>query len=105
MAQPSSDPAADGERRVERFGHRPPARSMMRYVRPTLWGLLIAYVLLFLLVNRAPTEVNFIFFTATAPLVIALVVIFLLGVVVGLGGVLLRDRRKASRAAEAAKSR
>lgn len=95
--------SAAGGRRVETFGNRPPARSMMRYIKPTLWGLLILYVVLFLLLNRNPTEVNFLFFQATAPLVVALLVIFLLGVIVGVGGVLMHDRRKAARSARSAK--
>lgn len=110
MDQPTSgapwgNPAsAAGGQRVETFGNRPPARSMMRYIKPTLWGLLILYVVLFLLLNRAPTEVNFLFFSATAPLVVALLVIFLLGIIVGIGGVLMRDRRKAAKAARSTKS-
>jgi uncharacterized integral membrane protein len=107
--QPSGSPgsaggAGEGPRKVETFGNRPPARSMLRYIKPTLWGLLIAYVVIFLLINRDPTEVNFLFFSATAPLVVALLVIFVLGVVVGVGGVLLRDRRKSAKATAAAKS-
>ncbi|MDQ1250756.1 MAG: LapA family protein [Actinomycetota bacterium] len=104
MAEPSDGSGAEaGGRRVDTFGNRPSSRAMTRYIKPTLWGLLVGYVVIFLLINRDPTEVNFLFFSATAPLVVALLVIFVLGVVVGGGGVMMRDRRKTARAARAAK--
>lgn len=78
---------------VHVYGKRRSSRSMVKYIKPTLWGLLVLYVVLFLFANRDTTEVNFLFFSAEAPLVIALLVVFALGLVIGGGAVLLRNRK------------
>jgi uncharacterized integral membrane protein len=78
---------------VQVFGKRRSSRSMVKYIKPTLWGLLVLYVVLFLFANRDTTEVNFLFFSAEAPLVIALLVVFALGLVIGGGAVLLHSRK------------
>lgn len=92
MDTPSNDAGGAAGQRIDTFGKPPSNRSMTRYIKPTLWGLLILYVVLFLLANRTTTEVNFLFFSAEAPLVIALLVMFVLGVVVGGGAVMMRGR-------------
>lgn len=84
------------------FGTPPSSRSMVRYIRPTLWGLLIVYVVIFLLLNRAPTQINFLFFSAQAPLFIALLIVLIIGIVVGGGGMILHGRRQ--RASDKARS-
>ena len=94
MSNPESA-GGDGGTRVDRFGDNPSAKSMVRFIRPALWGLLVLYVAALLLLNRDPTKVDFLFFTATVPLVIALLITFVLGVLVGGGLLMMRSRRQA----------
>lgn len=90
-------PSVEGEAKVEVFGKRPSSRSMFRYIRPTLWGLLLVYLLIFLLVNRQQVPVNFVFFQVEAPLVVALLVSHIIGIVVGGGLLMLKGRRDRNR--------
>jgi uncharacterized integral membrane protein len=91
---PAGEGGKAGSPHAEVYGQPRPASSMTKYIRPTLWGLLIVYALAVLLANRDSVEVNFIFFTARAPLVIALGVMFVVGALVGIGALMMRDRRK-----------
>ncbi len=99
MSKPESTPSSKRPK-DEVFGKAPSARRMTHYIRPTLWVIVLVYVVIFLLLNRAKTQINFLFFTAEAPLIVALLVMFILGIVVG-GGILMlrsrRDRRVAER--------
>ncbi len=85
--------SVEGEVKVEVFGQRPSSRAMFRYIRPTLWGLLLMYLLIFLLVNRQQVNVNFVFFQANAPLIVALLVSHVIGIVVGGGALMVKGRR------------
>ncbi len=90
---------------AEVYGRNPSARSMTSYIKPTLWGILIVYVVLFLVMNRDATEINFLFFQATVPLVIALLVIFVIGLLVGGGLIMFRSRRDKQTGARNAKAK
>lgn len=90
---------------AEVYGRSPSARKMTAYIRPTLWGILIVYVVLFLLMNRDKTEINFVFFQATAPLVVALLVVFVIGLLVGGGLIMFRSRRDQKAGARKAKGK
>jgi uncharacterized integral membrane protein len=90
-------PGVEGESKVEVFGKPPSARSMFRYIRPTLWGLLLVYLLIFLLANRQQVNVNFVFFQANAPLIVALLVSHIIGIVVGGGALMVKGRRDRNR--------
>ena len=70
---------------------------MFRYIRPTLWGLLVAYLVIFLLANRQQVNVNFVFFQAEAPLIVALLVSHIIGIVVGGGVLMVKGRRDRNR--------
>jgi uncharacterized integral membrane protein len=83
----------------EVFGTAPPARSMTRYIRPTIIGIIAVYAIAVLLLNRAPTQINFLFFTATLPLIVALLVMLVLGAIIGAGGWMWRGRAKRKAAA------
>lgn len=96
-AQPTGGSGQPGGPHAEVYGQPRPARSMTKYIRPTLWGLLTLYAAAVLFANRDSVEVNFIFFTARAPLVIALGVMFIVGALVGIGALMMRDRRKGKR--------
>jgi len=52
-------------------------------VRLVVLALLVLYALIFVLMNRDDVEVSFVFFTATAPLIVALVLVGLIGAVAG----------------------
>ncbi|HQZ86806.1 MAG TPA: LapA family protein [Actinomycetota bacterium] len=90
-------PSFEGEAKVEVFGKRPSSRSMFRYIRPTLWGLLVVYLVIFLLANRQQVNVNFVFFQAEAPLIVALLVSHIIGIVVGGGVLMVKGRRDRNR--------
>lgn len=92
-----ADAGAPTEREV--FGTAPPARSMTRYIRPTIIGILAVYAVAILLLNRAPTQINFVFFSATLPLIVALLVMLVLGAIVGAGAAMYRSRNKRKAAA------
>jgi uncharacterized integral membrane protein len=70
---------------------------MFRYIRPTLWGLLVVYLVIFLLANRQQVNVNFVFFQAEAPLIVALLVSHIIGIVVGGGVLMVKGRRDRNR--------
>ena len=72
---------------------------MTRYIRPTLWGIVVVYAVVFLLVNRASTRINFIFFEAEVPLIVALFVAIVLGFLVG-AGLMMRRSHKAGKPAK-----
>jgi uncharacterized integral membrane protein len=65
-------------------------------VRLVITGLLIAYGVLFVLLNNDEIKLNFIFFSTTASLVVALILIGALGFAVGFLAHIsyLRNRRK-----------
>ncbi|MFI0432594.1 MAG: lipopolysaccharide assembly protein LapA domain-containing protein [Candidatus Nanopelagicales bacterium] len=90
---------------AEVYGRNPSARKMTAYIKPTLWGILIVYVVLFLLMNRDSTQINFVFFEATAPLVVALLVVFVIGLLVGGGLIMFRSRRDQKAGARKAQSK
>ncbi|TXH40827.1 MAG: LapA family protein [Actinobacteria bacterium] len=90
---------------AEVYGRNPSARKMTAYIKPTLWGILIVYVVLFLLMNRDSTQINFVFFEATAPLVVALLVVFIIGLLVGGGLIMFRSRRDKQAGARKAKAK
>ena len=52
-------------------------------VRLVVLALLVLYALVFVLMNRDDVEVSFVFFTATTPLIVALVLVGLIGAVAG----------------------
>ncbi|HSJ94775.1 MAG TPA: LapA family protein [Gaiellaceae bacterium] len=52
-------------------------------VRLVVLALLVLYALVFVLMNRDDVEVSFVFFTATTPLIVALVLVGLIGGVAG----------------------
>lgn len=94
LGSAADEPSAlSGEAKVEVFGKRPSSRAMFRYIRPTLWGLLLVYLLIFLLINRQQVPVNFVFFQVDAPLVVALLVSHIIGIVVGGGALMVKGRR------------
>ena len=91
-AESSSGP---GDHKVEVFGKPPSPKNMTHYIRPTLWGIVVVYAVVFLLVNRASTRINFIFFEAEVPLIVALFVAIVLGFLVGAGLVMRRNHKAA----------
>ena len=52
-------------------------------VRLVVLALLVVFALVFVLLNRDDVEVSFVFFTATTPLIVALVLVGLIGAVAG----------------------
>lgn len=92
-AASSSQPGSQGPRR-EVYGNPPEAKSMTRYIKPSIYGVLALYALIILLLNRNTTEINFLFFTANLPLIVALGLMFILGGLTGWGLVSLRARNK-----------
>ena len=52
-------------------------------VRLVVLALLVLYALVFVLMNRDDVEVSFVFFTATTPLIVALVLVGVIGAVAG----------------------
>lgn len=79
--------------------------SWTAYIKPVLWTLLLIYIVLFVFLNRATIEINFIFFTAQVPLIFVLVGVALIGAVLSSAVVFWvrrRDTKKAKAAAAAA---
>ena len=62
-----------------------------------MWGLLVVYLVIFLLANRQQVNVNFVFFQAEAPLIVALLVSHIIGIVVGGGVLMVKGRRDRNR--------
>ena len=91
----AESPSGQGEHKVEVFGKAPSPKKMTHYIRPTLWGIVVVYSVVFLLVNRASTRINFIFFEAEVPLIVALFVAIVLGFLVGAGLVMRRHHNAA----------
>ncbi len=91
-AAKGSIPAARTEPKVEVYGQGPPARAMVGYIKPTLWVVGAVYVVALLLLNTEPAHINFVFFKAEVPLVVALVVVLALGFGLGALTVWLRGR-------------
>ncbi len=79
------------------FGKAPSARSMTAYIKPTLYVILVVYVVLFFLLNRQQVPVNFLFFSANAPLIVALLIAHIIGIVVGGGALIIKGRRDRKR--------
>ena len=79
------------------FGQVPGARGMTAYIKPTLYVILIAYVIIFFLLNRQQVPVNFLFFSANARLIDALVISHIIGIVVGGGALMIKGRRDRKR--------
>ncbi|MEZ5115730.1 MAG: LapA family protein [Candidatus Nanopelagicales bacterium] len=75
------------------FSGRPEPLEWRKYVKPTLWGLLALYAVIFVLLNREPVTVKFVFFEAQ----IATFWLLLFAMVLGAGlseGVRLLVRRR-----------
>lgn len=64
------------------FGERPPARAMLRFIKPALLGIAIVYVVAFLLLNSDNTRINFVIFQADVPIFVPLFVMLAVGVAV-----------------------
>ncbi|TAK68849.1 MAG: LapA family protein [Actinomycetota bacterium] len=78
------------------FGSPPPL-DWKRWIKPTLWGLLALFTLLFILTNRETAEVHFVFFTAAMPTVWLLVFTLALGALLSEGARFWLRRRKSRR--------
>lgn len=75
----------------------PPKADWRKYARGTAWVVVLLIALGFLLTNRDPVPINFLFFKVTAPLWIALVLVLVLGFLLGLGAGWWRTRRRRKR--------
>lgn len=77
-------PAADLQQGKPTVVRGEPAPANWRqWARITIWVILAAIVVLFLLRNRESTQIDFVFFQATAALWIVLLVMVLVGAVLG----------------------
>lgn len=65
------------------------------YVKPTVYAVLVAYVILFVALNREHVQINFVFAVANISMIFALLVTFVLGALLASGFVLWWRRRGA----------
>lgn len=61
----------------------PAPANWRQWARITLWVVVAGLIVLFLLGNREPTQIDFVFFSATASLWIVLLAMVLLGAILG----------------------
>lgn len=83
-----------------------PATPASAYIKPTIFAIVLAYVLLFVFFNRDAVPVSFVFGTANISLIFVLAGTFIIGAIMGAVFVLWWRRRsakkKAAKAAAAA---
>lgn len=70
------------------------------YVKPTIYAILLAYVILFVVLNREPVQINFVFLTSQVSMIFALLVTFVVGALLASGLVVWWRRRGAARGAD-----
>lgn len=78
----------------------PPGQTtpLTAYIKPTLWTLIVVYVVAFVLLNRTPVKINFIFFETSVPLIFVLIGTTIVGAGLGVAATIWRKRRKAKKA-------
>ena len=75
----------------------PPTANWRRYARVTIWVVVVVLTAIFLMRNSEPTEINFVFFSATAALWIVLLAMLLIGFLLGWSASWWSRRRKRAR--------
>lgn len=86
----SKTPGGEAYRKID----PPRADDLRRYIKPGLWAILGIYVLLFVLKNKEDVNIDFVFFSASVPLIWILVGLLVVGGLLTIGGQwFLRNRR------------
>lgn len=77
-------PGADmSEGKPVTVGGEPPRAPWRSWARLTVWGVVALLALLFLLGNRESTQIDFVFFEASAALWIVLLIMLVVGFLLG----------------------
>lgn len=76
-----------------------PTTSAAAYIKPTIFAIVLAYVLLFVFFNRDAVPVSFVFGTASISLIFVLLGTFVIGAIMGAVFVLWWRRRSAKKKA------
>jgi uncharacterized integral membrane protein len=92
-AEVSAQASVPAAPKSEVYGEPPSARAMVRFIKPALWGLLVVYVVTFLVLNRGTTRIDFVIFDAEVPNFVALFVMVFLGAVIGAAAMWWKHRR------------
>jgi len=102
---PSATPSEPGAK-VPRGIHEPHEHKTpwTAYIKPVLWTLLLLYIVLFVFLNRAAIEINFLFFTAQVPLIFVLLGVGLIGALFACAIVAWMRHRSGKKAATAAEN-